>query len=147
MRLTVLMGADVTGGHFSLCALHAPPGAATAVHRHDHEDEIVAVQRGALRVWEHGETRELGPGDTMLLRKGLPHQLVCPAAAEPTDFLLAIVPGGFETAMAAASTPAAQPALDLDDVAALFAGAGVSVLAWEPEAPKVAEGPQAPPKR
>jgi quercetin dioxygenase-like cupin family protein len=133
MAVRVLADAAATGGELSVCALSAPPGAATPLHRHTGEDEIVVVHSGALEVWRPGSpARTLVPGDAALLPRDVPHRLAA-GPAEGAGFLALWSPGGFEAALAAAGTPTGGLPPDPDDVAALFAGAGVWLLpdpAW-----------------
>ncbi len=134
MAVRVLADAAATGGELSVCALSAPPGAATPLHRHTGEDEIVVVHTGALEVRRHGApARTLGPGESLLLPRDVPHRLAA-GPAEGAGFLALWSPGGFEAALAAAGTPTGGDAPDPDDVAALFAGAGVWLLP-DPERP------------
>jgi quercetin dioxygenase-like cupin family protein len=132
MAVRVLAGAAAMGGELSVCAVAAPAGAATPLHRHTGEDEIVVVHSGAVEVSRHGSPpRTLGPGESLLLPRGIPHRIAA-GPAEDAGFLLLWSPGGFEAALAAAGTPDPARAPDPDDVAALFAGAGVWLLP-EPE--------------
>lgn len=128
MAVRVLADAAATGGELSICAVTAPAGAATPLHRHTREDELVVVHAGALRVWRQGAPDELlGAGQSVLLPREVPHRLAA-GPEQGARFLLVWLPGGFERALAAAgTTDAARPA-DPDDVAALFAGAGVWLL-------------------
>ena len=128
MAVQVLADAAATGGELSVCAIAAPPDTATPLHRHTREDEIVVVHAGTLRVRVHGApARTLGPGDSVLLPRDVPHGLAA-GPDEEARFLAVWSPGGFEAALAAAGTPDAAEAADPDDVAALFAGAGVWLL-------------------
>ena len=128
MAVQVLADAAATGGELSVCALAAPAGTATPLHRHTLEDEIVVVHAGELRVRVHGEpARTLRPGESVLLPRGVPHGLAAAPGAE-ARFLAVWSPGGFERALAAAGTPDAAGSADPDDVAAHFAGAGVWLL-------------------
>jgi quercetin dioxygenase-like cupin family protein len=128
MAVQVLADAATTGGELSVCAIAAPPDSATPLHRHTLEDEIVVVRAGTLRVRVHGApARTLGPGDAALLPREVPHGLAA-GPAEGARFLAVWSPGGFEAALAAAGTPDAAEPADPDDVAALFAGAGVWLL-------------------
>lgn len=125
MAVRVLADAAATGGELSVCALTAPAGAATPLHRHTREEEIVVVHAGALEVRRHGApARTLGPGESLLLPRGVPHRLAA-GPAQDAAFLLLWSPGGFEAALAAAGTSEDGAAADPDDVAALFARAGV----------------------
>jgi quercetin dioxygenase-like cupin family protein len=128
MAVQVLADAAATGGELSVCALTAPAGTATPLHRHTLEDEIVVVHAGALRVRMHGApARTLRPGESLLLPRDVPHGLAAAPGAD-ARFLAVWSPGGFETALAAAGTPDAARTADPDDVAAHFAGAGVWLL-------------------
>ncbi len=134
MAVRVLADAAVTGGELSVCALSAPAGTATPLHRHTGEDEIVVVHTGALEVRRHGApARTLGPGESLLLPRGVPHRLAAGPTAD-AGFLLLWSPAGFEAALAAAGTPDGAHTPDPDDVAALFAGAGVWLVP-DPERP------------
>lgn len=130
MRLRVLVDADQSSGQLTLCKIDAPAGASTTVHRHEREDEIVHVVDGILEVWTREGLRELHAGETVRLLRGVPHRLTAhrPAGARA---LIAFVPGGVEAALLAASTDAADERLDPDDLAALLAVAGITVLPWE----------------
>ena len=134
MRMRVLMPEAVSGGGLSLCHFSGPEYAATTVHRHEHEDEIVHVLTGVLDVWQQGRTTIVPPGGSIFLPRDVPHRLAVSPGA-PAEFLCAFLPGGVERALTAASGSSADDALDPDDVAALLAGAGVSVFGWRtPEA-------------
>lgn len=125
MAVRVLADAAATGGELSVCALSAPAGAATPLHRHTGEDEIVVVHSGAVVVGRHGSPPcTLGPGGSLLLPRGVPHRIAA-GPAQDAGFLLLWSPGGFEAALAAAGAPDPGHAPDPDDVAALFARAGV----------------------
>lgn len=130
MRLRVLVGTDQSSGQLTLCKIDAPAGVSTSVHRHEHEDEIVHVLGGALEVWTREGLRQLEPGETVRLPRGVPHRLTAlgPSGARA---LIAFVPGGVESALLAASTDTADERLDPDDLAALLAVAGITVLPWE----------------
>lgn len=130
MRLRILVDADQSGGQLTLCKIDAPAGVSTSVHRHEREDEIVHVLDGALEVWTREGLRTLHAGETVRLPRGVPHRLTAlgPAGARA---LIAYVPGGVEAALLAASTDGPGERLDPDDLAALLAVAGITVLPWE----------------
>jgi quercetin dioxygenase-like cupin family protein len=124
MTVRVLADHAATDGRMSVCALAAPPGASTPLHRHTLEDEIVVVHEGTLEVRAHGgPPRVLRPGEAVLLERGVPHRLAVDAERE-ARFLLVWTPAGFEAALAAAGSADPAAPADPDDVAALFAGAG-----------------------
>jgi quercetin dioxygenase-like cupin family protein len=128
MAVQVLADHAATDGRLSVCALTAPPGTATPLHRHTLEDETVVVLEGRLGIWRQGAGAcELGPGQALRLGREVPHRLASTDDG-PARFLLVWTPAGFEAALAAAGTPDAGEAADPDDVAALFARAGVWLL-------------------
>ena len=59
-------------------------------HRHDDTDEVFLVTRGRLTIRFRDREVVLGPGELIVVPKGVEHQ---PAADEPTDILL-IEPAG-----------------------------------------------------
>ncbi|MEH3053290.1 MAG: cupin domain-containing protein [Patulibacter minatonensis] len=130
MRLRVLVDAPTAGGQFALCEVHAPAGAATSVHRHEHEDEVVHVRAGRVDLWTRDEHRILGAGESGHLPRGVPHRLRA-LGDGPADLLIAFMPGGVEASLLAASTTDADGPLDPDDLAALLSAAGIRTLPWE----------------
>ncbi|MCD0442627.1 cupin domain-containing protein [Glycomyces sp. A-F 0318] len=84
-------------------------------HIHHRADECVYVLAGELTVEIEGETRTAGPGDFVLLPRGVPHALR-PGSAPPPRVLQISAPGGWERALedmfAARSGLASGGALD-----------------------------------
>lgn len=65
-------------------------------HRHTREDEISHVLAGQLAVWQAGELRIAGPGETVVKPRGVMHAFWNPGE-EPVRFLEVVAPGtGFE---------------------------------------------------
>lgn len=59
----------------SVALIAHPPGMSTVEHHHTVADEVYYVQSGAGRVRVDGETRVVGPGDTVIIRPGQRHKL------------------------------------------------------------------------
>jgi mannose-6-phosphate isomerase-like protein (cupin superfamily) len=66
-------GAGLTS--HSLAIIAHPPGMSTVEHHHTLADEVYYVQSGTGRVRVDGETRAVGPGDTVIIRPGQRHKL------------------------------------------------------------------------
>ena len=54
-------------------------------HRHEHEDELFLVHRGRLRIEFRDGVAELGPGDMLVVPRGVEHR---PVADEEVEVLL-----------------------------------------------------------
>jgi quercetin dioxygenase-like cupin family protein len=132
MPFCVLVDAADSGGAVSVCAIDVPPGAATPSHRHSREDELLHVLEGAVAVWVGPERRTLRPGDSVRLPCDVPHgfEHVAPTGGCARVLLLALPAGLEATLQVAAAGLGEEP--DPDDLAALLAGAGVSILPWRP---------------
>lgn len=76
------------GGPMPFGATHCevPPGGATTPHRHD-EREVFWITAGAGAMREGDTSRDVGPGDVVLLTPGREHQLTNTSSTEPLRFL------------------------------------------------------------
>lgn len=130
MTLRVLAEATATERAFGLVELEIPEGAATPMHRHARESETVVVRAGAVRVHRPcSAPLVLEAGDCLVLPAGLPHRLEG-ASPTPAVALAFLAPGGLEATLALAATPHHGEELDPDDVSALLACAGVTLLGF-----------------
>jgi mannose-6-phosphate isomerase-like protein (cupin superfamily) len=59
--------------HISVLEHRAPAGDFPPLHVHQTEDEVFCVLEGTLRLHVAGQDRTVGPGQTLLAPKGLPH--------------------------------------------------------------------------
>jgi mannose-6-phosphate isomerase-like protein (cupin superfamily) len=59
----------------SLAEATVPPGAATLLHIHNASEELYHVTRGTGLMSLAGETFEVAPGDSVLIRPGTPHKI------------------------------------------------------------------------
>lgn len=91
----VLLGAEQTGGRFSLFELECPPGQGTPPHAHSREDETFYVLEGRIDVTVGGVRHELGPGDAAFGPRGVLHSFTNPGPGA-ARFLVTTTPGGFE---------------------------------------------------
>ncbi|HEX8102650.1 MAG TPA: cupin domain-containing protein [Solirubrobacteraceae bacterium] len=130
MRLDVLLDGAASGGRYSVLELTAPEGAGMPLHVHTREDETLIVLAGAVDAWCDGTHKRLQAPETLTCRRGVPHRFT--AASAEARLLLVITPAGFEATLAAASGERPEEAVDPDDLAVLFTGAGVSLLGARP---------------
>ncbi|MFN8012364.1 MAG: cupin domain-containing protein [Holophagaceae bacterium] len=54
-------------------------------HRHDHEDELFLVHRGRLRIEFRDRAVELGPGEMIVVPRGVEHR---PVAVEEVEMVM-----------------------------------------------------------
>lgn len=59
----------------SLAEASMKPGQATDRHYHERSEEIYFLLEGAARIEVNGETRDVGPGDAVLIPTGAWHQI------------------------------------------------------------------------
>lgn len=62
--------------------VYAPGGGPPPKHLHPEQEERFEVLAGELRARVDGEERSLGPGDTLEVARGAPHQMWNPGDAE-----------------------------------------------------------------
>jgi quercetin dioxygenase-like cupin family protein len=67
-----LLGADESGG-LGVSLVTQPPGVATPLHRHTHEDEAFFLLEGTMTYRAGEETVRLAQGDFLWLPRGVPH--------------------------------------------------------------------------
>jgi len=101
-------------------------GKATPMHRHDHEDEIVYVMDGELRVNVAGAEHTLGKGGMFFAPRGTPHAFL--VTSDTAHLLCLQTPGSGEAFYRLVSDPStsADDAARPPDIARLRAGAEVS---------------------
>ena len=87
-------GSD-TGTLFSLFENRAPVSSRTPIHMHANDDETFYMLEGEMTAIIDGNKVILRPGESILLRRGIPHQLLNESTA-PARYLLLCTPGGFE---------------------------------------------------
>lgn len=92
---TVKAGADEAEGAFTFMEQHCPPGFAPPPHVHHDETEAFYMLDGTMHVTAGDVQGVVGPGDFVLLPKGIPHGFVVPWEA-PARFIHLTSPGQFD---------------------------------------------------
>ncbi len=121
LRLDVVTDPASTHGAYALLDVHAPAGAALPPHVAAREDCTLLVLAGELEVVLAAGRRLLGPGDELRVPRTAPRRLRVLADAH---LLCLSVPAGLERLTELVGVPLP----DRDDVAALLAAAGVTLL-------------------
>ena len=104
-----LSGTD-TGGAYCLLDISLAPGMAVPRHTHTREDEVYFVLVGELAVTVGEKAFVLGPGDTLLAPRDIPHALRN-SGNITNHYLLAFSPSGFEEFIMATAVPAPDNAV------------------------------------
>ena len=103
---TWLITAAETGGALTLAEALTRPGAEPPVHIHAREDETYYVLEGELTFQRGHELIEAGPGDAVVLPRGIQHGFA--VRSETARVLFACTPGGLEEAFHVVSEPAVR---------------------------------------
>ena len=72
-ELEVHLTGEDTGGSLFVAVDHPAPGFQLFPHLHDSEDETIHIVDGSFEFMLDGETRMLGPGDTVHVPRGTRH--------------------------------------------------------------------------
>ncbi|HXF98688.1 MAG TPA: cupin domain-containing protein [Gaiellaceae bacterium] len=107
--MRVRVAGDETDGRLCLVDCLAPHGHMPPLHAHHREDEAFVVLDGAITLYVGGSVHRLGPGESALGPKGVPHTFR--VETETARWLVACAPAGFERFVAAAGEPAAADTL------------------------------------
>jgi quercetin dioxygenase-like cupin family protein len=106
--MSVKAGGEQTRAGFTLIEVSQPPRFVVPPHIHDDEEEAFYVLEGQLRVSCGEQTWTVGPGDFVLMPRGIPH--TCSTLGDGGARLLQITsPAGFEAFIAEAGEPATEP--------------------------------------
>lgn len=68
-----IITSEMTNGQFMMSQTHAYLGSQPPVHEHNGEDEIFYILEGAVTFWVEDTEVTLGPGDSILMPKDVPH--------------------------------------------------------------------------
>jgi Cupin domain len=120
----------------------------TPIHVHADDDETVYVVEGRLTAVMDGEARTLSPGESMFLRRGIPHQLMNLGnqsvryilIGTPSVFERFLAEGGRELPKGEASGPP-TPA-DIERLKAAAPRFGITLLDDWPAAKQMASPPR-----
>ena len=66
------------GEQVLLCHVRYAPGTTVARHAHEHTEQLMAIVEGSLTMTVGDETRELSAGDTVVVNRGVEHELHSP---------------------------------------------------------------------
>jgi quercetin dioxygenase-like cupin family protein len=105
-----------TGGAYSVVEFIADPGDSTPLHVHSKEDEYLLVLEGTARVVLGDKTIEATAGQTLEMKRGIPHAWGNPGD-KPIRLLFTAAPGGCEQALV---TIAKGGEIDLPALAAQY---------------------------
>ena len=94
-----LVSGQETGGLFCLFENRSDGQTKTPIHVHANDDETVYVVEGQLTAVVDGEARTLSPGESLFLKRGIPHQLMNPGN-QPVRYILIGTPSLFEQFLA-----------------------------------------------
>lgn len=109
-----LVTASETAGLLGVSLVTQPPGIATPLHRHTHEDEAFLVLEGHVSYRAGDETHELDAGCFIYLPRGVPHAFRIRGEA-PTRFVALTTPGGLMGLYDEVGTPALERRLPGED--------------------------------
>ncbi|PYL06612.1 MAG: cupin domain-containing protein [Verrucomicrobia bacterium] len=85
-----------------------PPGGGPPLHYHLNEDEIFHVLEGRVAFFLDGEWREVGPGGSAFMPRGVAHTFKNVGDA-PSRVLIMTIPSGFEKFFARCAEEFARP--------------------------------------
>jgi mannose-6-phosphate isomerase-like protein (cupin superfamily) len=94
-----LVSGEQTGGLFCLFENTSDGPTRTPIHVHADDDETLYVIEGHLTAIVDGEARTLLPGESIFLKRGIPHQLMNPGNRR-TRYILIGTPSRFERFLA-----------------------------------------------
>jgi quercetin dioxygenase-like cupin family protein len=120
LAVDVVAGGAATGGAYSLVEVRATAGTTLPPHVALHDD-LVVVLEGELEVQTWAGERVLAAGEQIALARRTPRRL---RALSEVRVLVLSTPAGADTLAELVGRPAPVP----DDLAALLAAAGVSLL-------------------
>jgi quercetin dioxygenase-like cupin family protein len=65
----------VGGDQVLMCRVTYEPGFGVGLHSHEHTEQVMLILAGDLTMTIAGETKELGPGDVVVVNRGVEHEL------------------------------------------------------------------------
>jgi mannose-6-phosphate isomerase-like protein (cupin superfamily) len=58
-----------------MCRVTYEPGFGVGLHSHEHTEQVMLILEGDLTMTIAGQTKELGPGDVVVVNRGVEHEL------------------------------------------------------------------------
>ena len=89
------IASEQTGGALAVVEFLAEPGQGVGPHVHEHEEELVYVLEGSLRVSVGDQRVDVGAGACALLPRGLPHGFTN-IGSTPSRLLAVLLPGALD---------------------------------------------------
>ena len=108
-EVTILLDGEHTGGKLTMWTEITPPGGGPPPHYHSNEDEAFHVLQGRVAFLVNGEWREVGPGGTAFMPRGVVHTFKN-VGDQPSRMLISTTPSGFEKFFARCAEEFAKPA-------------------------------------
>lgn len=65
----------VGGDQVLMCRVTYEPGFGVGPHSHEHTEQVMLILEGDLTMTIAGETKQLGPGDVVVVNRGVEHEL------------------------------------------------------------------------
>ncbi|MCB1496024.1 MAG: cupin domain-containing protein [Bauldia sp.] len=109
-RVHIVVPAAAGEDRLSVLQHRAPFGDSPPLHIHHTEDEVFRVLAGRFRFRVGEEEYEVGPGETIMAPKKVPHQY-CVESAEGGSWITITSPGDFEGLVRAVGRPAEDDGL------------------------------------
>jgi uncharacterized cupin superfamily protein len=91
----LLVSGEHTGNAYCVLEMSSPPGRATPMHEHAHEDETLVMLEGELDTVVNGERRRLRAGSSITFLRGTRHQLIN-AGDRTARYMVICAPAGFD---------------------------------------------------
>lgn len=134
-RVDVRLTAAETDGQLGMWLWVAQRGAASPLHVHQREDEQFLLIDGHARFRVGEQWLDAGPGDSIVLPRGLPHAYVI--TSKTARVVGTVTPGGMESFFTDLGAPvvpgkSAAPPPAIDAMAATAARYGVEILGPPP---------------
>lgn len=127
MQVEIVVGAETTGGAYAMYRIETPAGVGTPPHVQSQEDEAFYVLDGAFEVMRDGETTLAGPGEYVMIPRGVAHAFR--NAGDSVGRLLGIAsPAGHERFFEDVDALAATGAMEMANLLAVCARHGVEIL-------------------
>lgn len=68
----------IGGEQVLLCKVTYAPGKTVPLHKHEHTEQVMFIMDGSVDMAIAGEWKTLGPGDVVVVNRGLEHELISP---------------------------------------------------------------------
>ena len=124
-EMVLHLGAEDTGGQFTMWTNITPPGGGPPPHRHDNEDEWFWPLSGPAEFLKDGEWVKVPAKTAVFMPRGSVHTFRNPND-EPLHMLIQTMPGGFDRFFAECAEEFAKDgAPDMDEIVAISARYGI----------------------